>query len=149
MGHCANLMSASCPWGYNSGDYLVRDFAPFEGEAARECLVSPSTRHLVPRSGGCRRELLSGARVHRQNKRKVLTCGFHSTSPGKILSVDIHRNSLSNDLNAFTAPTPVLTSGHQYQRQSDGKDAGPLEIHRGLTAHEEPTPLAEVFGDDE
>jgi len=94
--------------------------------------VISSPTHPALRSGGCRLELSHSAQIHRQDKR---------------IPRGAFRILLSNHLDAIIASTPVTsgTSGHQDKR----KVAGTPGIHRGLTAHEEPAPLAEVFADDE
>lgn len=96
-------------------------------------VVNSSTTHPALRSGGCRRALPQGAQIHRQDKR--IFSGAIRILPSKHLDAII----------ASTQVPTSGTSGHQDKR----KVAGTLGIHRGLTAHEEPAPLAEVFADDE
>jgi hypothetical protein len=56
---------------------------------------------------------------------------------------------LSFHLKAFTGSTLIETSRLMSGHQNKMKVAGTPGHHRGLTAHEEPAPLAEVIGDDE
>jgi hypothetical protein len=55
---------------------------------------------------------------------------------------------LSIDLNA-TALTTIWTIRLARKGQNEPKISGVFEIHRGLTAQEDPASMAEVFGDDD
>ena len=110
--------------------------------------MNPSTRHLLPRSGGSRRDLPSGARIHRQDKKKVLSYRFSNTPPGNCLWCPPADSALdqSRRLRGVTS----RTDNRSDVRASEANEScGILEIHRGLTSHEEPARLAEVFADDE
>jgi len=111
--------------------------------------VDLSTIKRALRTGGCRLELPSGADVHPLDQGKALSyrCPNHLTRNIPLRA--IRRTLLSIDVCASTALTPVLMSRTTSEHRIRRRVAGDLEILRGLTAHEEPAPLAEVFGDDE
>lgn len=104
-----------------------------------------SIRHSAQMTRGCRP--LPAAHAHRQGS--ALDFRFHSPLLRHIDLRATRRILLSIDLDAFTASIPVQKSTPAREHQSQANVASPLEMQRGLTAHEEPAPPAEVFRDDE
>jgi hypothetical protein len=111
--------------------------------------VDLSTRHSSQITRGCGPELLSAAHIHRLRKGRALNCGCHSHLLRHIDLRAIPRILLSIDLEAFTASIPERTGTPTREHQNNANVASTLEIHGGLTAHEEPASPGEVFSDDE
>lgn len=102
-----------------------------------------STWHSAPITRGCGRELSSAVPIHRLQGR-ASNSGCHSHYPSATWRI-----LLSIDLDAFPASIPVRTCILTKEHQNKANVASILETHRGLTAHEEPAPAGEVFGNDE
>jgi hypothetical protein len=110
--------------------------------------VAPSTRRLALRTRSFMLELWPGAYLSRFGHGRV----FGDSCPSH-LSRHIRDDAkgwllLSIDLNA-TALTTIWTIRLARKGQNEPKISGVFEIHRGLTAQEDPASMAEVFGDDD
>jgi hypothetical protein len=147
----ANLMWSVDGIGIIHEDHASREyFSPFEGEAARECfpVVAPSIRRPALKARSYKLELWPGAYLNRLSHARTFGdgCLCHlsrhirvSANEWILLSIDLNSPALT------TVWTSCLTRKHR----NKPKMSGAPEIHRGLTLHEDSSPLAEVFGDDD
>ena len=105
-----------------------------------------STRRSAPITRGCGAKLSSAAHVNRLHRRAI---NYSRRLPARMDLRAIRPVLLSIDPDTLIASISVRTSFPKRPLENKANVACTLEAHRGLTAHEEVAPLAEVFGDDE
>lgn len=97
-------------------------------------------------SGGCRRQLLRCPYAHQKHCEKVLARRFLPALTSNSYPGGFRGNLQSVVFSGFSRLTPALTNETTIRPKNV---SGTLELLRGLTAHEESAPRAEVFGNGE